>query len=179
MGRLRGKLTYSNVMVTLLAFVMLSGGAAYAASQLGKKTVGAKQLKPNAVTTAKVKKNAVTRAKIKVGSIDGSKIADGSVTGTDINVPSTPFSRIVYEARGSSTVDLKNATFVVYPLTNPTYTQSPGSDDVVRGCLMSPSSRPANFRGTSRSRSSSMSPTPSPNSLPIPTSWWRAGLSPT
>jgi hypothetical protein len=29
MRRLRGKLTYSNVMVTILAFVVLSGGAAY------------------------------------------------------------------------------------------------------------------------------------------------------
>jgi hypothetical protein len=135
MGRLRGKLTYSNVMVTLLAFAMLSGGAAYAASQLGKKTVGAKQLKPNAVTTAKIKKNAVTGAKIKAGSIDSSKVADGAVTGTDINVPSTPFSRIVYEARGNSTVDLKTATWVVYPLTNPTYTQIPGSDDAVVGAL--------------------------------------------
>ena len=55
MRRLSGKLTYANVMVTILAFVMLSGGAAYAASQLEKNSVGAKQLKKNAVTTAKVK----------------------------------------------------------------------------------------------------------------------------
>ena len=33
---LKGKLTYANVMVTILAFVVLSGGAAYAASQLGR-----------------------------------------------------------------------------------------------------------------------------------------------
>ncbi len=135
MRRLRGKLTYSNVMVTILAFLVLSGGAAYAASHLGKKTVGAKQLKPNAVTTAKIKKNAVTKAKIKAGSVDSSKIVDGSVTGADINVPSTPFSRIVFEARGNSTMDLKAGTFVAYPLANPTYTQSPGSDDTVLGAL--------------------------------------------
>jgi hypothetical protein len=145
MGRLRGKLTYSNVMVTLLAFVMLSGGAAYAASHLGKKTVGAKQLKPNAVTSAKIKNNAVTGAKIKngavtgakvgAGSIDSSKIADGAVTGTDINVPSTPFSRIVFETRGNSSVELTSGTPLFYPLNNPTYTQSPGSDDAVLGAL--------------------------------------------
>ena len=135
MGRLRDKLTYSNVMVTILAFVVLGGGAAYAASHLGKKSVGTKQLKSNAVTTAKIKKNAVTKAKIKAGSIDSSKIADGSVTGTDINASSTPFSRIVFETRGNSTVDLQNGSFAVYPLVNPTYTQSPGSDDTVLGAL--------------------------------------------
>ena len=135
MRRLSGKLTYSNVMVTILAFVVLGGGAAYAASHLGKKTVGAKQLKPNAVTTAKIKKSAVTGAKIKADSIDSSKIADGSVTGTDINVPSTPFSRIVFETRGNSTVNLKSGTLVAYPLANPSYTQSPGSDDTFMGAL--------------------------------------------
>lgn len=55
MRKLRGKLTYANVMVTILAFVVLCGGAAVAAGQLGKNTVGTKQLKKNAVTSAKVK----------------------------------------------------------------------------------------------------------------------------
>jgi hypothetical protein len=55
MKRLRGKLTYANVMVTILAFVVLGGGAAVAAGQLGKNTVGTRQLKREAVTSAKVK----------------------------------------------------------------------------------------------------------------------------
>jgi hypothetical protein len=55
MRRLRPRLTYANVMVTLLAFVVLCGGGAYAASQLGKESVGTKQLKKNAVTGVKVK----------------------------------------------------------------------------------------------------------------------------
>lgn len=55
MKRLRGKLTYANVMVTILAFIVLGGGAAVAAGQLGKNTVGTKQLKRGAVTSAKVK----------------------------------------------------------------------------------------------------------------------------
>jgi hypothetical protein len=55
MQRLRGKLTYANVMVTLLTFVVLGGGAAVAAEQLGRNTVGTPQLKKNAVTSAKVK----------------------------------------------------------------------------------------------------------------------------
>jgi hypothetical protein len=55
MKRLRGKLTYANVMVTVLAFVVLAGGSAIAATQmLPKNSVGAKQLKKNAVTPAKL-----------------------------------------------------------------------------------------------------------------------------
>ena len=60
--RVRPKLTYANVMVTLLAFVVLFGGGAFAASRLGKNSVGTKQLKKNAVTTAKVK-NATLKSK--------------------------------------------------------------------------------------------------------------------
>ncbi len=74
MKNLRPKLTYANVMVTILAFVVLSGGAAYAASQLGKNSVGAKQLKKNAVSTAKVKKEAITAAKVKKGTLTGKQI---------------------------------------------------------------------------------------------------------
>ena len=44
---------YANVMSTLCFFLLLGGGAAYAAGHLGKNAVGTKQLKKNAVTTAK------------------------------------------------------------------------------------------------------------------------------
>jgi hypothetical protein len=132
---LRRHLTYANVMSTLLAFIVLTGATAFAAQQLGKKTVGVKQLKSNAVTTAKIKKNAVTKAKIKAGAVDGSKIADGSVTGTDINSASTPFGRIVFEARGTSTVALPNKAITIYPLANSTYTQEAGSDNSYVGAV--------------------------------------------
>jgi hypothetical protein len=56
MQRLRGSLSYSNVMVTLLALLVLGGGTAYAASHLGKESVGARQLKKGAVTPAKISK---------------------------------------------------------------------------------------------------------------------------
>lgn len=76
MSRLRPKLTYANVMSTLAVFLVLTGGAAYAASHLGKNSVGTKQLKKNAVTGAKLKKDAVT----------GVKVKNGSLTGADINL---------------------------------------------------------------------------------------------
>jgi Collagen triple helix repeat (20 copies) len=55
--RLRGKLTYANVMVTVLAFVVLAGGTAFAATEmLPKNSVGTKQLAKEAVTPAKLSK---------------------------------------------------------------------------------------------------------------------------
>lgn len=72
-------------MSSIAVFLVL-GGTAFAASQLGKNSVGKKQLKNGAVTTAKLKKNAVTTAKIKNNAVNGAKVKDGSLTGTDINL---------------------------------------------------------------------------------------------
>jgi hypothetical protein len=59
MNRLRSRLTYANVMVTVLAFVVLAGGTAYAATEmLPKDSVGTKQLKKEAVTPSKLSKGA-------------------------------------------------------------------------------------------------------------------------
>lgn len=69
MQTLRSKLTYANVVASLALFLVLGGGAAFAASHLGKNSVGTKQLKKNSVTTAKIKKGAVTGAKINLGSL--------------------------------------------------------------------------------------------------------------
>jgi hypothetical protein len=92
---MRPKLSYANVVSTLCLFLLLAGGAAYAASHLAKNSVGSKQLKKNSVTTAKIKNGAVTGPKIadgaitgaqvKVGSLTGTNVLDGSLTGTDIN----------------------------------------------------------------------------------------------
>jgi hypothetical protein len=79
--KLRGKLTYANVVSTLCLFLLLSGGAAYAAGHLGKNAVGTKQLKKSSVTTAKIKKQAVTAAKVKKGTLTGTQI-NASTLGT-------------------------------------------------------------------------------------------------
>jgi hypothetical protein len=55
MKRVRGNLSYSNIMVTILAVVVIGGGTAYAASTaLPKNSVGSKQIKKEAVTPAKL-----------------------------------------------------------------------------------------------------------------------------
>jgi hypothetical protein len=122
-------------MSTIFVFLLLAGGTAMAAKQLGKKTVGPKQLKANAVTTAKIKKGAVTNKKIADNAIDnskiadnavtGSKIADGSVTGGDINAASTPFSQITARLRNNNAVPFTGGT----PYAVGSYTQNVGSDD--------------------------------------------------
>jgi hypothetical protein len=84
MDSLRKRLTYANVMSTFAVFLVLGGGAAFAASQLRKNSVGTKQLKKNAVTAAKVKNGAINSAKVADGSLTGTDVADGSLTGTEI-----------------------------------------------------------------------------------------------
>jgi len=55
-------------------FLLLCGGGAYAATHLGKNSVGSKQLRKNAVTTAKIRKEAVTATKVKKGTLTGAQI---------------------------------------------------------------------------------------------------------
>jgi hypothetical protein len=68
MRRLRDKLTYANVMVTFLAFIVLGGGA-YAATKLQKNSVGTAQLKNGAVTGVKVKDGSLVYGDFASGQI--------------------------------------------------------------------------------------------------------------
>jgi hypothetical protein len=54
MKRFRPRLTYANVASTLCLFLVLGGGAAYAATQLPKNTVGSAQIRAGAVTPPKL-----------------------------------------------------------------------------------------------------------------------------
>ncbi len=98
MKRLCGKLTYANVMVTILAFVVLCGGAAVAANQLGKNTVGTKQLKRGAVTSAKVKDRSLTPKDFKglVGPPRGPGVSGPA------GPPGPPGTSTAYQASGDS-----------------------------------------------------------------------------
>jgi hypothetical protein len=66
-------------MSTVAVFLLLGGGAAVAAKQLGKNSVGSKQLKKNAVTASDIKKNAVTTAKIKKDAVTGAKVNESTL----------------------------------------------------------------------------------------------------
>lgn len=161
MKRIRSHLTYANVMSTLALFLALTGATAFAATQLGKNTVGTKQLKKNAVTTAKIKKNAVSRAKIRknaintarlkknavttaklrknavtaakleAGAVTGAKLGTNAVTGDKIDAASTPFSRVTARLRSSQSVPFGGKT----PVLLGTYTQPAGELDQYVGEL--------------------------------------------
>ena len=117
---------------TLALFLVLAGGAAYAA-KVAKRSVGTPQLKSNAVTTAKIKANAVTtrkikkisisNVKIKNGAIESEKIADGSVTNADLEPAGMPFGRVVHRSRGSLARAL-DKTPLSYPLSEAVFTQA-------------------------------------------------------
>ena len=75
MQQIRKRLSYANVMSSIAVFLVLGGGAAYAA-----KKIGSDELRGGAVTTAKIKRNAVTASKIKSNAVTTAKIAKGAVT---------------------------------------------------------------------------------------------------
>ncbi|HWI94967.1 MAG TPA: hypothetical protein VNS60_02745 [Solirubrobacterales bacterium] len=110
MKQIRKRLTYANVMSSIAVFLVLGGATAFAASQLGKNSVGSKQLKKNSVTAAKLKNKAVTTSKIADKAVTGAKVADGSLTGTDINagslgtVPSANHATSAGSASGLTTL---------------------------------------------------------------------------
>lgn len=64
-GRWRDRLTYANITATLALFIAVSTGGAYAANELGKRTVGPKQLKREAVTSRALKNNTIARRDLK------------------------------------------------------------------------------------------------------------------
>jgi hypothetical protein len=114
--RLRGKLTYANVVSSLCLFLLLGGGAAVAAG-LAKNSVGTKQLKKNAVTTVKVKNGAITEAKIAKGAVTASKIADGLLTGAQIDASTLGTVPSAHVAGTASTANVANTAETAKSLT--------------------------------------------------------------
>jgi hypothetical protein len=84
MHRIRGMLSYSNVVATVAFFLVLAGGTAFAAkNMLPKNSVGTKQIKNGAITGAKIKNGAVTGAKIQtssLGTVPNASHADSATT---------------------------------------------------------------------------------------------------
>jgi hypothetical protein len=119
MRALLRRLTYANVVATLALFMAVSGGAVYAASQLGKNAVKSKniarnavkspdiasnavktrnlaknavksaKLAANAVSEKKIAKEAITRAKLKAGTLPGLQILDTQATNIGLTTEST------------------------------------------------------------------------------------------
>jgi hypothetical protein len=73
--KLKGKLTYANLMASVAVFIAL-GGSAYAALRVPPNSVGTRQLKAASVTTGKLANEAITAA----------KVAEHSLTSQDLNL---------------------------------------------------------------------------------------------
>jgi hypothetical protein len=80
--QIRKRLTYANVMSSIAVFLVIGGGAAFAA--LGKNTVGPKQLQKNAVRTGKLAPEAVKAGKLAKNSVTTNRIRENAVTGDKI-----------------------------------------------------------------------------------------------
>jgi hypothetical protein len=78
MRRIRDHLTYANVMVTILAFLVLGGGTAIAAIVVSDNS----QVAPNTISGHKPPSG--KHANLIAGSVNGGDIADNSLTGADI-----------------------------------------------------------------------------------------------
>src|SRR5919108_3614258 len=78
MGRIRSHLTYANVMVTILAFIVLGGGTAIAAFVVSSNS----QIGPNTIYGHRAPAGA--NKNIVAGSVNGQDVADNSLGGADI-----------------------------------------------------------------------------------------------
>jgi hypothetical protein len=75
--QIRKQLTYANVMSTIAVFLLIGGGAAFAAS---KSKINGNRIKAGTIKTGKLAKEAVKTGKIKQGAVTESRIADTAVT---------------------------------------------------------------------------------------------------
>ena len=67
--KLKERLTFANVSVSVLALFIALGGGAYAASRIPKNSVGTRQLKNNFVNSAKVADQSLTGSDIQSSSL--------------------------------------------------------------------------------------------------------------
>jgi hypothetical protein len=80
MSKLRGHLSYANVMATVAVFIAL-GGTSYAVSSLPRNSVGAKQIRSRSVGTKELRRGAVRSSDIKNRAIRLSDIAIAARSG--------------------------------------------------------------------------------------------------
>lgn len=104
------RLSYANVVSTLCLFLLLGGGAAFAATQLPKNSVGAKQIKKGAVTPAKIAQ--ATRKQLSgapgPAGPQGSPGAPG-----ERGEPGTPATKLFAQIRANGAVNVSGSPITV------------------------------------------------------------------
>jgi hypothetical protein len=94
MRRISRHLTYANVMVTILAFIVLSGGTAVALS--GTDTVQSDDLGPGSQVKA---------PDVAANAVNGSDVVDNSISGADVNESSLGLAAEPWHSVGSGPGD--------------------------------------------------------------------------
>ena len=125
MDRLRGKLSYANVMATIAVFLALGGGTAAVAlsgknsvkkDDIAKGAVRSDDIAANAVQSGDVAGEALTAADLATGSVAASELLDGSVGASEIGAgavgttkqAAVPAARV--GAAGTTSVPASTAT---------------------------------------------------------------------
>lgn len=96
------RLTYANVVATLALFLAIGGGAAFAATNLAKNSVGPKAIRANAVGPAKIKAGAVTNEKLANGAVTGTKLAAGAVGASQLTAGAVGSTQLANGAVGAN-----------------------------------------------------------------------------
>jgi hypothetical protein len=138
MRRIGRHLTYSNVMVTILAFIVLTGGTAVALD--GMNTVFSDDIKNDEVRSADVRNDSLSSgglaaADLRPGSVGSSEVQTGSIGPVDV---SRPAANVVKRVRGTASVgtgDGGSGSPVSYPLTNNVWTQKADEVETITGEL--------------------------------------------
>jgi hypothetical protein len=106
--RLRSHLTYANVMVTILAFVVFGGGTAVALN--GSNTVQSDDLGPGAQVKA---------PDVAANAVNSQDIADKSITGADVAASALPRGRAKTSSCNPKSTDFEDCGHVTLHLTRP------------------------------------------------------------
>ena len=83
MSKIKSYITRHHVGLVALLLV-LTGGTAYAATNVPKSSVGSKQVKDNSLRGKDLKDGGLTGADVADGSVTGSDVADGGVASADL-----------------------------------------------------------------------------------------------
>jgi hypothetical protein len=116
------RLTYANVVSTLALFLVLGGGAAYAASN-----VRSGDIAPGAVRTSDLFKRAVTSGKLAVGAVRSNQVANGAIGSGQIGAAAVKPSNLEFPVFYAASPKGGSAPVTQgpdpYPLSNDTWTQ--------------------------------------------------------
>jgi hypothetical protein len=103
--QIRKRLTYANVMSSIAVFLVIGGGAALAAANLPKNSVGSRQLQTNAVKTGKVAAEAIKAGKLAQNAVTTNRLRDNVVTNAKIQDNAVTTNKILDNAVTGAKVD--------------------------------------------------------------------------